>query len=156
MYFEGFIMSLILINSFLFMMKKSRQDKHQEDIIETINIVFFIIFCMEAFLKIICMGKEYFYDDYNKFDFFIVSLTIITMTIEKTTQTDSLGKETSILRIFRLGRVLRLVARASYFRMIFNTFINTLSSLIYIGLLLVIILFIYSVLGMDAFSFIKF
>ncbi len=111
---------------------------------------------MEAFLKISCMGKEYFYDDYNKFDFFIVTLTITTMTLEYTTYKGALGKETSILRIFRLGRILRLVARASYFRMIFNTFVNTLSSLAYIGILLIIIMFIYSVLGTEEFAFIKF
>jgi hypothetical protein len=41
------------------------------------------------------------------------------------------------------------------FRMIFNTIILTIPSLAYIGLLLIIVLFIFSVLGMELFAFIK-
>ena len=120
--------------------------------LKDVNLIFLIIFCMEAFLKILCMGKNYFYDDYNKFDFFIVSLTLISNIVE-VIGFNFIGTEASILRIFRLGRLLRLVSRASYFRMIFTTFIITLPSLAYIGLLLLIILFIYSVLGMESFAF---
>jgi hypothetical protein len=98
------------------------------------------------------MGKNYFVDGYNRFDFTIICITILTKLLEGT---QSLSNKTSILRIFRLGRLLRLVARASYFRMIFTTFVITLPSLFYIGILLMIILYIYSVLGMEFFAFIK-
>ena len=120
--------------------------------LKDINLIFLIIFCLEAFLKILCMGYNYFYDDYNKFDFFIVCLTLLSKIIEEI-GFYSIGTEASILRIFRLFRILRVVARASYFRMIFTTFLITLPSLAYIGLLLLIILFIYSVFGMESFAY---
>ena len=125
--FEAFIMICILINMLIFMMKTAESsEKDHVPIIDIklkdVNLIFLIIFCMEAFLKILCMGKNYFYDDYNKFDFFIVSLTLISNIVE-VIGFNFIGTEASILRIFRLGRLLRLVSRASYFRMIFTTFI---------------------------------
>ena len=59
----------------------------------------------------------------------------------------SSGNVATIFRCARLGRVLKLINRAQNLRMIFNTFIITLPSLANIGLLLVIILFIYMVGG---------
>ena len=47
-----------------------------------LNYVFLGIFCVEAVLKLACMGKEYFSDDYNKFDFFIIMLTWTSTIIE--------------------------------------------------------------------------
>ncbi len=60
---------------------------------------------------------------------------------------------TSILRIFRLGRILRIITKAKRIRIIFTTIIISLPSLGYISLLLLIVLFIYSVLGMEFFCF---
>jgi hypothetical protein len=80
--FEGFIMTLIIINMIMLMLKQSREQSY-DDIIEDINLYFLIIFCLEAFLKIICMGKNYFYDYYNRFDFFVVIVSILTLLLEK-------------------------------------------------------------------------
>lgn len=36
---------------------------------------------MEAALKLLCMGKLYFKDPYNVFDFSIMSITVISMIL---------------------------------------------------------------------------
>jgi hypothetical protein len=99
------------------------------------------------------MGTEYFKDNYNMFDFVVIFITITTMIMTKTKIID-IGNSTSILRVFRLGRVLRLVNKADNLRMIFNTFLITLPSLANIGLLLLLIQFIYTILGVELFAYI--
>ena len=67
---------------------------------------------MEAALKLSCMGKLYFKDPYNVFDFSIMSITVISMMLALSGLLTNLKNQTSILRVFRLGRVLRLINKA--------------------------------------------
>ena len=80
--FEGFIMALIIINMIMLSLKQSREQSYDKAI-EQINSIFLVIFCIEAFLKILSMGKNYFYDSYNKFDFLVISITLLTLLIEE-------------------------------------------------------------------------
>lgn len=136
---------------FVFMAHKPRQDADTKTYFEWINLFFLVIFVFEAGMKIACMGCKYFADSYNMFDFLIISITCSSMFLRATKIID-LGNQTSILRVFRLGRVLRLINKAQQLRMIFNTFLITLPSLGSIGLLLLLILFIYTILGVELFA----
>jgi len=153
--FEAFILALIIINMIIFMLFTPRQSIETENLFEDINLIFLIIFCGEAVMKIYSMGGRYFKDSYNVFDFTIISITLTTMFLNFTKIVD-LGNQTSILRVFRLGRVLRLINRAASLRMIFNTFLITLPALGNIGMLLLLIAFIYSILGVELFAYVKF
>jgi hypothetical protein len=96
--------------------------------------------------------RLYFSDSYNRFDFAIIVLSLTSKVL------DAVGilggsNQTSVLRIFRLGRVLRLINKASSLRMIFNTFLISLPSLGNIGLLLLLIQFIYTISGVELYSY---
>jgi len=54
-----------------------------------------------------------------------------------------------VVRVLRIGRVLRLVGRAKTLNRLFNTLMLSLPSVWNIGSLLFVLLFIYSVLGMQ-------
>lgn len=59
----------------------------------------------------------------------------------------------TLFRSFRILRVLRLLKRGGKnLHMIFNTFVITLQSLVNIGALLLLIIYMYSVLGMILFG----
>jgi len=142
---------------FIFMAHKPRLTPETEHLFEVINYVLLVIFVFEAVAKILCMEWNYFKDPYNVFDFGIISITLGSLIISATKIIDlgSGNKSTSILRVFRLGRVLRLVNKAEQLRMIFNTFLITLPSLGSIGLLLLLIQFIYTILGVEMFAMLK-
>ena len=116
--------------------------------------MFYIIFFFEAFFKVLCLEKFYFRDPYNVFDFFVICITGFSMIINFTGVVE-VGSWASIFRVFRLGRILRLVIKADMLRKIFNTFIHTLPSLFYIGLILILVIFIYTVMGVELFSYIQ-
>lgn len=67
----------------------------------------------------------------------------------------NIGSTTSIIRTFRIVRVLRLIRKAKSLRMMFSTFFQTLPALANIGGLLSLVLFLYSILGMNLFSYVK-
>jgi hypothetical protein len=125
------------------------------DAIKGINYFFLTIFSLEACLKLGALGKAYFYDSWNSFDFAVVVLTLIGIILESLNVVENIGSTTSIIRTFRIARVLRLVKRAKSLRMMFTTFIITVPALANIGGLLFLVLFLYSVLGMNLFSYVK-
>jgi len=110
-----------------------------------------IVFVIEAVLKLSSMGKNYFSDSWNVFDFTLVCISLTTQF----NLLPGIGTKASLLRIFRLGRLLRLIHRAKNLRTIFDTFLITLPSLANIGLLLGLVIFIYMILGIELYSFVK-
>jgi len=152
--FEWFIIIVILFNMIIFMAYRYDQSESQETLFDIINWFILVLFILEAFLKLLCMGTGYFKDSWNVFDFSILMVTM-TSTILKEFKILELGKESSILRVFRVGRVLRLINRAKSLRMIFNTFLITLPALAIIGLFLLIVIFIFTVSGMQAFAYLR-
>ena len=60
-----------------------------------------------------------------------------------------------MIRSFRILRIFRLIKRAKSLRIMINTFIMTLPAMTNIGGLLAILLFIYSILGVNLFAPVK-
>eukprot|EP00494_Astrolonche_serrata_P031352 UN31621 len=96
-------------------------------------MTFLTIFSMEAFLKITAIGwKAYWREGWNRFDFIIVIVSILGGFIKD-------GPGLSVARVFRIGRVLRLINKAETLKTLFLTLIYSIPSLWNIGLLLFVI-----------------
>ena len=121
---------------------------------EIFNYVFAFIFTMECAIKIIALGKDYFKNGWNVFDFIIVVVAIIGVIISYGTPF-RLGPSTTILRSFRIFRIFRLIKKAKSLHMNFTTFMVTLPALANVGGLLVLLLYIYAILGIYLFADIK-
>lgn len=150
----------------VFALSWSRQDQALSDVLSKINqfrylllaiinYIFLGIFTIEAILKIIGYGYFYFLDGWNLFDFTIVLTSLISVVIDNVVGGLNLGSSTSVIRTFRVGRVLRLINKAQSLRAIFNTIVITVPAMANIGGLLVLTLFVFSVLGINLFPFIK-
>ena len=48
---------------------------------ENINYFFISVFTAEAVIKIVALGKAYFYDSWNRYDFTIVVITIVILSL---------------------------------------------------------------------------
>ena len=124
-------------------------------VVTYINYAFTFLFALEDAIKIIGLGvKSYFRENWNKFDFIILLATLIGIILDYTTAV-SVGGKATLIRSFRVVRIFRLIKRAKVLKIIIDTLIVSLPSLMNIGGLLILILYIYSVLGMQLFSFIK-
>ena len=121
------------------------------NVVKIINIVFAGIFTVEAVIKIIAQGKEYFRESWNIFDFIVVIATLIGILLDLTTSVQTGGK-TTLIRAFRVIRVFRIIKRFHFLKIIIDTLIITLPSLANVGGLLLLILYVYSILGTHLYS----
>jgi hypothetical protein len=95
----------------------------------------------QAVLKILGLGfLRYLRDGWNRFDALIVAASLISSF-------GNLNINVSVVRVFRVGRVFRLVNKMETLRLLFNTLVLSLPSLWNIGSLLFVLFFIFAVLG---------
>ena len=147
--FDFFIMGCILLNAIVMTFPWSiDQSQGVTDFFEVLNLIFLIIFTLEAVAKLYAMEMRYFDFGWNIFDFSLVVLGYVGMI-------GSLGPIASLFRIFRLARIIRLVRSYKGVVNIFNTLILSFPSAMNIFLLNVLVMFIYAILGMNLFGTIK-
>ena len=119
--------------------------------LETINIVFNIIYTIEFIIKLTAFGATYFSDGWNNFDLVIVAaawLGLIANSIEGL----DIGSLTTVIRSFRISRIFKIIKKYKNLRILFYTFIGAIPQLTNVGGLLFLLLFLYSVLGVFLFA----
>ncbi|XP_071818049.1 voltage-dependent L-type calcium channel subunit alpha-1D-like isoform X4 [Apostichopus japonicus] len=152
--FEYAIFILIMCNTIILAMKFYGQSDQYEYLLDRLNIIFTAIFTMECILKMIAYTpKNYFKDVWNIFDFIIVLGTIVHIII---TKLDPAAMESApsinFFRLFRVMRLVKLLSRGEGIRTLLWTFIKSFQALPYVALLIVMLFFIYAVIGMQVFG----
>ncbi|XP_077184783.1 sodium channel protein type 8 subunit alpha isoform X1 [Paroedura picta] len=154
--FDIVIMLLICLNMVTMMVETDTQSKHMEDILYWINLVFIIFFTCECVLKMFALRHYYFTIGWNIFDFVVVILSIVGMflaeIIEKYFVSPTLFR---VIRLARIGRILRLIKGAKGIRTLLFALMMSLPALFNIGLLLFLVMFIFSIFGMSNFAYVK-
>lgn len=144
-----------MANTVVLMFKWYEQPKYIDQFAEYMNYIFTGVFVIEAVVKVIAFEpRVYFSEGWNIFDFIIILGSFVSIFISANTSLEIRGAIT-ILRSFRILRLLRLIKRGKSLQLIFNTFVITLHSLANIGGLLLLFIFMYAVLGMILFGTVK-
>jgi len=150
-WFEWFIMWCIIVNTIIMGMEYFGQSELYGNFLEAVNTVFAMVFTVEAIIKISALKWKYFDDAWNKFDFLIVLGTNVGL-IFLWVAGSNIGMTVTILRTFRIARLLRLMNGTESISQLFNTLLLTLPGLGNIALLLMLLFFIYAVMGIQMFS----
>ena len=151
--FEILITVVILLNMVQMCMEHHNSTLEFQNAMWWANLVFSIIYTVEAIIKLIGHRKFYFYKSWNVFDFVIVLAAWFGMIIDMI-EVDSFI-DPSILRcfrVFRVARILRIIQMAKGIRRLLYTLICSLPALMNIGTLLLLIIYIYSVVGVAMFG----
>ncbi|KAH9505340.1 hypothetical protein Btru_058406 [Bulinus truncatus] len=155
--FEYFIMTLIALNTVVLMMKFEgpKQTYFGSEMGTTlvwINITFTSLFTIEFLLKLCAYGKNYFYDPWNVFDFTTVIGSITDVII-----TEVMAKNFGFgfLRLFRAARLVKLLRQGYTIRLLLWTFFQSFKALPYVCLLILMLFFIYAIIGMQVFGTIR-
>lgn len=123
--FEIFIMVCILINTMVLACHWLNMSSTAVTVIYWLNMSFNFIFTIEAVVKIYALRCSYFKDGWNIYDFFIVASTYGFLILEVTGLLTGVGATTTILRALRVGRIVRLVRKATSIRIIIYTLVDT-------------------------------
>merc|ERR1719232_1992104 len=109
------------------------------------NQVFTTFFTLEAILELMALSKEYFHSGWNIFDLIIVIASLIDLSVESI-------NGISVLRGMRLMRVLKLAQSWTTMKVLLSIIISTLGALGNLTFLLIIVIYIFAVLGMQLFG----
>ena len=110
---------------------------------------------VEALIKIGAFDCRYFKDKWNLFDLSLVILSVASYISELTTG-KGLGNTASLVaRTLKMGRLVKLINSLKRMQIIYNTFMNTFSSMLNVGGLMFLIIYIYAIFGMNFFAGIK-
>lgn len=147
-HFETAILVLIVANVVFMMFEHENQDEWVSDLLVISNLVFTLIFLLEALIKIIAYSvnkMNYFADGWNRFDFIVVLFSMFGLISGN-------GGGASVLRVFRIARVFRLVKRLNGLNILFKTLLISVPTMLNVGGLMFIFFFIFAVLGMNLFG----
>uniref|UniRef100_A0A7N8XU21 Sodium channel protein n=1 Tax=Mastacembelus armatus TaxID=205130 RepID=A0A7N8XU21_9TELE len=154
--FDISIMMLICLNMVTMMVETDDQSQETEVVLYWVNFIFIVIFTGEFLLKLFALRHYYFTNGWNIFDVVVVILSIVGMfladLIEKYFVSPTLFR---VIRLARIGRILRLIKGAKGIRTLLFALMMSLPALFNIGLLLFLVMFIFSIFGMSNFGYVK-
>ena len=158
--FDHFIMGSIIANCATMALTFWGEPQWWTSAQNVLNVIFTATFLIECALKLFAFGPpQYFREGWNRFDFAVVVgsvLDIMCEYLEVQTFSSSMFRITRIAKVIgRVGRLLKVASHGSTtlgIEQILQVFTHSLPSLGYIAVLLLLILFIFAVLGMNFFG----
>ncbi len=113
--------------------------------IDTLHHIILWIFAVEILMRVGAHGSkpwQFFVDPWNVFDFAVVVVCFLPFD----------GNFVAVLRLTRLLRVLRLVTALPRLRLLVGALLKSIPSIGYVALLLVLLFYIYAVMGTSLFG----
>ncbi len=144
--FSSFIIGVIVFAGILVGVETfpSMYERHG-DLLYLLDDVVLGIFTVEVILKMAAEKTRpwrYFKDGWNIFDFTIVAVCYLPLG----------GGYVAVLRLFRLLRVFRLISVIPKLQLLVTALLRSLPSMFYVCLLLLLLFYVYAVIGVMMFS----
>ncbi|XP_072537832.1 calcium channel, voltage-dependent, L type, alpha 1S subunit, b isoform X1 [Salminus brasiliensis] len=177
-YFEYLMFFLIILNTLCLGLQHCNQSDHVTKLSDTLNVIFTVLFTIEMIVKLIAFkAKGYFGDPWNVFDFLIVVGSVVDVVLSQVdaalessgglyclhgcTETNPMQAiayeenarvSITFFRLFRVLRLIKLLNRSEGIRNLLWTFIKSFQAFPHVALLIVMLFFIYAVIGMQVFG----
>ena len=145
--FDFFIYSAIIINCLLLATYYYKLEEGHSDFLHTANIIFVVLFIIEALVRITALGYVgYFRDPWSRFDFFCIATSVAGLVLQL---------NTTIIRVARVVRGIRLLRKAHRLKRIIKTLVLSFPAFLNIALLLFYLFFNFGVVGVSMFKNVK-
>uniref|UniRef100_A0A671XAR6 Voltage-dependent L-type calcium channel subunit alpha n=1 Tax=Sparus aurata TaxID=8175 RepID=A0A671XAR6_SPAAU len=162
-YFEYLMFFLIMLNTLCLGMQHCNQSDHVTKLSDTLNLIFTVLFTVEMILKLMAFkARGYFGDPWNVFDFVIVIGSVVDVILSEVdvnirlivagAASENASVSITFFRLFRVMRLVKLLNRSEGIRNLLWTFIKSFQALPHVALLIVMLFFIYAVIGMQIFG----
>ncbi|KAG8002693.1 Dihydropyridine-sensitive L-type skeletal muscle calcium channel subunit alpha-1 [Nibea albiflora] len=161
-YFEYLMFFLIMLNTLCLGMQHCNQSDHVTKLSDMLNLIFTVLFTVEMILKLMAFkARGYFGDPWNVFDFIIVIGSVVDVILSEVDETNPMqaiaasenaSVSITFFRLFRVMRLVKLLNRSEGIRNLLWTFIKSFQALPHVALLIVMLFFIYAVIGMQIFG----
>uniref|UniRef100_A0A672YTX4 Voltage-dependent L-type calcium channel subunit alpha n=1 Tax=Sphaeramia orbicularis TaxID=375764 RepID=A0A672YTX4_9TELE len=167
-YFEYLMFFLIMLNTLCLGMQHCNQSDHVTKLSDTLNLIFTVLFTVEMILKLMAFkARGYFGDPWNVFDFIIVIGSVVDVILSEVDTalaasgglyclhgcaSENASVSITFFRLFRVMRLVKLLNRSEGIRNLLWTFIKSFQALPHVALLIIMLFFIYAVIGMQIFG----
>jgi hypothetical protein len=122
-----------------------------------ISLALNAIYNIEALIKIIAHNFLYFEDPWNVFDFVVVIFVDASLGIEfalKSAEESFLVRILRMIKAIRIVRVFSLMRRNKQMKILLDSLLMILPSIINVSSLMLLMLFIFTVIGRNFFQFV--
>ncbi len=139
---QNFIIGVIVFNALMLGLETSLTVReHVGGLLNLLDILVLTIFVVEIALKLFGRGWRFFTSGWNVFDFLIVAIALVPSS-----------GPFAVLRALRILRLLRLVNKIPRLRKIIESLLLALPGIGWVALLLVMVFYIFAVLGTNLFG----
>ncbi len=148
--FEYLTFIFVLLNCVVMMSKHYKQNKLSSTIQEISNICFTTVFTIELLIKMFALSPKHFvHDNWCILDTLVVlgswvDVVLLSFKI-------NIYVNLSIFRIFRVIRLCQIINKRESLKQIMTTFFKSIRCVPSITFFIIMILFIYAILGMQVF-----
>lgn len=147
--FDKLVLVLILLNALLMCLRHNPMSPEFERFMTLSSHAFLGAFTLEMGIKLIAYGpRGYWHDIANVFDGVLVLGALSLLVVDMSGV--ALGAQ--LARIFRIGRLVRVIRGSPSLRVLFQTLYASLPSLLNVTLLLILVFFVYAVAGMEMYG----
>lgn len=156
-YFEESIMCLIGLNSLLLMISEPiLTDPYSIKTIYVLNTTISFIYVAECLIKIITYGfvigkNTYLSENFNRFDFMIVMLSLIDLSLEYYKVGISLGT-IKVFRAMRALRPLKLISKDKGMKLVVNSLLLSIPNLVNVLMIFLLFLSVFAILSVQILS----
>ena len=152
--FDGVLLGCIILNTAVMAIIWPDMADDLVLYLEWINNVFTLIFFGEMIIKWIGLGmREYFRDNFNKFDCVIVVISMFDLTITLIVGEGSdFASSLSSFRVFRVLRIFRLFNKIESLRTVTATVAQAVSEVSVLCVIPFLLVFMFGTLGLSVFA----
>ncbi|CAH3158249.1 unnamed protein product, partial [Porites evermanni] len=153
-YFDIGISAVIVLNVICMAIEHYEQPEELDEFLKYANYVFTAVFILEGVLKIYALGfRKYIKERWNQLDLLIILLSIVGIVLEEMNSELPINPTIiRVMRVLRIARVLKLLKTAEGIRKLLDTVAEALPQVGNLGLLFLLMFFIFAALGMELFG----
>lgn len=149
--FEGAVALCVLGNTIMLAITHLGESETVAAVLWFANLLFYVVFLLEAIVKLLSMGKKYFADRWNIFDFLVVAgstaSTILPFFVK-----GKISPVANTVRALRMGLAVRLMKRAKSMQDIVSTILENMPALVNVSTLMFLVMFVYAVIGVQIYA----
>lgn len=153
--FQNFITGVILFNIAIMTTEVYDQPAYWTNIMTVVNWLLLVIYIVEIAFKLIAYREFFFTDPWNLFDLAVVIASLFDELYDGGGGGGSGLQSLRVLRVLRVFKTFRLVRRSPRLLLIINTLGASIAPVLSAFLFMLLLVFLFSVLGNQFFSGLK-
>uniref|UniRef100_A0AAQ4QM08 Voltage-dependent L-type calcium channel subunit alpha n=1 Tax=Gasterosteus aculeatus aculeatus TaxID=481459 RepID=A0AAQ4QM08_GASAC len=149
-YFEYLMFFLIMLNTLCLGMQHCNQSDHVTQLSDTLNLIFTVLFTVEMILKLMAFKARVTASLCGSKSALAASGGLYCL--HGCAASENASVSITFFRLFRVMRLVKLLNRSEGIRNLLWTFIKSFQALPHVALLIIMLFFIYAVIGMQIFG----